>query len=92
MLIDRDCLSGAALAAYMGIETWAVQRWIKRGLLKAMPRHSIEDQYVVRIADVKVFLKTYPQHWNHVLADKFFLVDTLTFVPTNSQLERRVAP
>ena len=77
-LIDRDSLDCSILAAHMGVELWAVRRWIQRGMLPAKLRQGSKDHYVMRLADVRAFLKTYPQHWNHVLADKFFLVDVLT--------------
>ncbi|MCU0806565.1 MAG: hypothetical protein MUC53_01030 [Candidatus Contendobacter sp.] len=81
MLIDRDCISCSALAANMGVHLWAVRRWIDKGLLKAKPRHSDRDPYAMRLEDVKAFLVEYQQHWNHVLADKFFLVDMLSYTP-----------
>lgn len=85
MLTDRDSISCTAFAANMGVKIWVARRWIEKGLLKAKPRSSSEDQFTIRFTDVKAFLADYPQHWNHVLADKFFLVDMLTYsIPKNN--------
>lgn len=50
--------------------------WIKRGLLKA-GRITGQNLFVVSCRDLRQFLLAYPSHWDHRLADRWFLLDIL---------------
>lgn len=73
---DRDQLTMKELCAGLGINDWQVERWIKRGLLKAL-RVTGQPLLVFRRRDLRAFLLAYPGHWDHRFADRWFLLDIL---------------
>lgn len=78
---DSDHLTVADLALGMGVHDQTVLRWISRGMLVAR-RLGGDGLYRIHRAALRNFLKRYTAHWNHQIADRWFLVDALSYEPT----------
>lgn len=76
MIEDRDRLMTDDICKGLGVNTWTVEIWIKRGLLK-VGRITGQNLFVVSRRDLRQFLLAYPSHWDHRLADRWFLLDIL---------------
>lgn len=75
-LDDRDALRIPDVLAGLGVNSWTVETWIKRGLLKVR-RVTGNDVIVLTRRDLRAFLLRYPAHWDHRPADRWFLLDIL---------------
>lgn len=85
---DQDSLTIYDLSVGLGVSEWTLHRWIKKGLLRAK-RLGGDGLFSVRCADLCKFLKENTAHWDHTKADKWFLVDALTYVPDRTKSKTR---
>lgn len=76
---DSDSLTVAELCAGMGVRDYIVDRWIKAGYLRARTVGG-DGLRAVRWADLRRFLCDYAAHWDHRKADRWFLIEALTYV------------
>jgi len=76
MMEDRDQLTMQEVCTGLGVNDWQVERWIKRGLLRA-GRITGQPLLTFRRGDLRKFLLGYPGHWDHRPADRWFLLDLL---------------
>lgn len=72
-----DSLTVAELTAGLGVGRTTVDGWIKRGWLRA--RTVGASLLAVRWADLRRFLRDYAAHWDHRKADRWFLIEALTY-------------
>lgn len=77
-LFDRGVLTAEELAAGMGVSGPAVSSWRQQGLLRGAQSEP-GGVWRYRMADVRDFLLTWPAHWDHRPADRWFLLDLLTY-------------
>lgn len=75
LLEDRDAYSTPDIAQGLGIPLNRVQRWINGGLLCA--KGGSEHHFVIARRELRRFLLTYPAHWDHRFADRWFLLVVL---------------
>ena len=66
------------LATGLGVNRTAVDHWIKRGWLRARTVGG-DGLLAVRWADLRRFLCDYAAHWDHRKADRWFLIDALSY-------------
>lgn len=77
-LLDLDTLTAPAVCAGMGVGEWAVHRWIKHGYLRATQLRG-DGVWAIRMKDLRAFLLAHPAIWDHRPADRWFLLDVLSF-------------
>lgn len=77
-LLDRHTLLLPAVCAGMGVGEWAVHRWIKHGYLRATQLRG-DGVWAIRMKDFRAFLLAHPTAWDHRPADRWFLLDVLSF-------------
>lgn len=75
---DSDGLTVAHITAGLGVRRHTVEGWIKAGWLRAH-RMGGDRLYVVRWADLRRFLIDHAPRWNPRKADRWFLIDALTY-------------
>ena len=83
---SSEAYSAHGLAHLLGVSKNPVDRWIKKGWLKAKPRTASQvpsnggpgDQWLIFPRDVARFLREYTAHVDLSRADKFWLVDVLS--------------
>lgn len=75
---DCDGLTIGALCAGLGVCANTVEPWIAKGWLRAY-RFGGDGLRMVYWADLRRFLCDYAGHWDHRRADRWFLIDALTY-------------
>lgn len=73
--IDQDCYLVQDLMAGLGMSRDQLQRWIDKGWLPAKKWKGGDGHWVIRRKDLRRALRDYIAHWDHRLADKWFLID-----------------
>lgn len=79
----RNSLKIADVARGLGVNLWTTTRWIKNGYLPVTIMGDDKMQ-IVDWRDLKRFLTTHQAHWDHRKADKWFLIEALTYERHNS--------
>lgn len=75
---DGDGLTIVALCAGLGVCAQTVEAWIAKGWLRAC-RFGGDGLRMVYWADLNRFLIDYAGHWDHRRADRWFLIDALSY-------------
>ncbi len=78
LLEEQDCYLVADIMAGLGVCRDRVNRWIRKGLLKADKMKGGDGWYRVRRKDLRAFLVTYVAHWDHREIDRLWLIDVLS--------------
>jgi hypothetical protein len=87
---DQDALTVPAVCAGLGVGDWQIYRWIRQGWLRSRTLGGDGMRKITR-TDLKRFLIDYAGHWDHRLADKYFLIDALTYRRTGLEGRREAA-
>lgn len=75
LLEDRDAYSTTDIVQGLGVAIHQVHRWIKCKMLRA--KGGGDHHFIITRCELRRFLLTYPAHWDHRLADRWFLLTVL---------------
>lgn len=75
ILEELDIYEISDLVQGLGAHNHQIQRWIQRGLLKS--KGGGDHHYLIARTELRRFLLTYPAHWDHRTADRWFLLTVL---------------
>lgn len=75
LIEERDAYVVPDLAQALGVPIHRVWRWIQQGMLRA--QGGGDHHFSITRAELRRFLLTYPAHWDHRPADRWFLLAVL---------------
>ena len=85
---DQNALTVPAVCAGLGVGDWQIYRWIRQGLLRSETLGG-DGMRKIAIKDLYAFLTDYSAHWDHRRADKYFVIDVLTYRPPMKTRNRK---
>ena len=76
---ERTCYNPSTLSLMMGVSKSTIQRWIKRGWLRATRRidDRIDHQYLIEPKDLRRFIKRYPNAFSIERVDQTWFLDLI---------------